>query len=134
MQDELKKKGLNVIIPSNAEQMKRTGDYDASHYKTWYKNKADYHKKTALITGHFNEVKKADAILVVNNEKHGISNYIGGNALMEMAIAFYLGIPIYILNEIPKESTFLEEIIGLNPIVLHGKLDQLVKAYITTKS
>ncbi len=75
--------------------------------------------------GHFNEVVKGDAILVINNEKHGINNYIGGNVLMEMALAFHLDKPIYILNELPDESSFLEEIIGMNPTVLHGKYENL---------
>lgn len=68
---------------------------------------------------------EADAILVLNYEKHGVQNYIGGNVLMEMALAFYLKKPIYILNEIPEQSNFLEEIIGLNPIVLRGDLKKL---------
>ena len=48
---------------------------------------------------------------------------------MEAAIALYLNKPIFILNEIPAESAFLEEIMGLRPIVLHGTLDQLLKEY-----
>jgi hypothetical protein len=44
---------------------------------------------------------------------------------MEMAIAFYLHKPIFLLNEIPSDSPLLEEIIALNPIVLHGQIDNL---------
>jgi hypothetical protein len=36
-----------------------------------------------------------------------------------------LGKPIYILNDIPQESPFVEEIIGLNPVVLHGSLESI---------
>jgi len=109
-----------------AERMKKANDFDVSHYKTWYGDENDYHKKTKLMRGHFNEVAKADAILVLNYIKHGINNYIGGNVLMEMALAFHLEKPVFVLNEIPTESNFVEEIKGLNPIVLHGKLDGLV--------
>lgn len=79
--------------------------------------------------GHFDEVARGDAVLVLNYEKHGVQNYIGGNVLMEMALAFYLKKPIFIINEVPKESAFLEEIIGLGPIVLHGKPEALPKEF-----
>jgi hypothetical protein len=129
IQTQLEALGYKVIIPATAERMKQSNDYDVNHYKTWFGDKNDYHKKTALMNGHFNEVAKGNAILVLNYEKHGLDNYIGGNVLMEMALAFYLKKPIFILNEIPKESSFLEEIIGLNPIVLHGKAESLPKEY-----
>jgi hypothetical protein len=128
-QAALEKLGYKVVIPATAERMKRTGDYEVTHYKTWFSNSDDYHKKTALMKGHLAEVSKGDLILVLNYEKHGAPNYIGGNVLMEMALAFYLGKPIFILNEIPEESAFLEEIIGLNPVVLHGSLYKLPKEH-----
>jgi hypothetical protein len=125
IQTELTKAGFRIIIPATAERMKKSGDFDVAHYKTWFGDTNDYHKKTALMQGHFDRVAEADAILVLNYEKHDIQNYIGGNVLMEMALAFYLKKPIYILNEIPEQSNFLEEIIGLNPIVLHGNIKKL---------
>lgn len=127
VQEELEKEGLKIIIPFTAEKMKRSGDYEVSHYKTWHENADDYHKKTKLMRGHFEAVAKADAILVLNYEKHDQPNYIGGNVLMEMGLAFYLKKPIFILNEIPKDSTFLEEIIGMEPEVLHGNLRSITK-------
>jgi hypothetical protein len=123
----LEKQGYKVLVPKIAEQMAKLNDYEVSHYKTWFEDKDDYHKKTSLIRGHFNAVEKGDSILVLNLQKHGVDNYIGGNVLMEMALAFYLKKPIFIFNEIPEESTFLEEIIGMEPIVLHGKLDKISK-------
>jgi hypothetical protein len=128
IRERLEKLGFKVLIPKMAEKMRETGIYDVSHYKTWHDDK-DYSKKTPLIRGHFDEVAKADAILVMNYEKHGVDNYIGGNVLMEMALAFYLNLPIFILNEIPSESSFLEEIHALAPIVLHGELKDLKAKY-----
>ncbi len=129
IQAQLEKFVYKVIIPATAEKMKRSDDFDVSHYKTWFGDANDYHKKTALMRGHFEEIEKGDAILVLNYEKHGVQSYIGGNVLMEMAIAFHLNQPIFLFNEIPEESAFLEEIIGLNPIVLHGKLATLPAEY-----
>ncbi len=128
-QAELEKLGFKILIPATAEKMKQSGDYEVSHYKTWFGDAGDYHKKTALMRGHFEEINKGDAILVLNYEKHGVKNYIGGNVLMEMAIAFFQQKPIFLMNEIPEESNFLEEIIGLNPIVLHGNINILKTHY-----
>ncbi|MGB4759609.1 MAG: hypothetical protein WBP26_06165 [Candidatus Saccharimonadales bacterium] len=128
IQAELESAGFEVIIPLTARKMKASGDFDVSHYKTWYENDNDYDKKSSLMRGHFDEVAKGDICLVLNYEKHGVANYIGGNVLMEMALAFYLNKPIYILNQIPGESAFLEEIKGMQPVVLGGKLDGLESA------
>jgi len=129
IQAQLEKLGYKALIPANAERMKKTRDFDVTKTKTWFGNEGDYHKKTKLIRGHFLEVELADSILVLNYEKHGTKNYIGGNVLKEMAIAFFLNKPIFILNDIPEDSTFLEEIKGMEPIVLHGKLDSIPTEY-----
>jgi len=128
IQERLEKEGFEVIVPVTAERMKKSGDFDVSHYKTWFADANDYHKKAELMRGHFKEVERGDAILVLNYEKHSVQNYIGGNVLMEMALAFYMNKPIFLMNEVPEESSFTEEIIGLGPIVLHGKLESLVRS------
>jgi hypothetical protein len=125
IQEQLQNLGLEVIIPAMATKMKETGDYEVSHYKTWYADPGDYHKKAALMHGHFDKVAKADAILVLNYEKNGRQNYIGANVLMEMALAFHMRKPIFILNEMPEDSAFEEELLGMMPIVLHGKAEDL---------
>lgn len=125
IQTELEALKYKILIPETAQRMKDSDDFDVSHYKTWFGDANDYHKKTVLIRKHFLEVEKGDAMLVLNYEKNDIANYIGGNVLMEMAIAFYLSKPIFILNDIPEVSSYLEEIIALDPIVLHGSLQLL---------
>ena len=117
---QLSKLGYHVILPITAIRMKESGDFDVSHYKTWFADANDYHKKAELMRTHFEKVAQADAILVLNYEKHGVQNYIGGNVLMEMSLAFWLKKPIFILNELPEASAFEEEIKGMEPILLHG--------------
>jgi hypothetical protein len=129
LQTELQKQNFTVVVPLTAEKMKASGDFDVSHYKTWFANANDYHKKATLMRTHFEKIEEGDAILVLNYEKHGAANYIGGNVLMEMALAFYLKQPIFILNEIPEDSAFEEEIRGFEPIVLHGKLENFAAEY-----
>lgn len=129
IQSQLTELGCKVIVPKTATRMKESGDFDVSHYKTWFADANDYHKKAELMRTHFVEVAKADAILVLNYEKHGVHNYIGGNVLMEMSLAFWLRKPIFILNEIPEESAFEEEIKGMEPMVLHGDAPALLGLY-----
>lgn len=74
---------------------------------------------------HFDEIKGSDAILVVNVEKKGIPNYIGGATFAEMVFAFYLGKKIFLLNPIPtheKLAFFRDEIEAVQPVVINGDL------------
>jgi hypothetical protein len=127
LQDELSQLGFNVIIPATAEQMKKDNNFKRASYQPWLTDPSQYGVKADLIRGHFNKVAQADAILVINGEKHGIPNYIGGNVLMEMALAFHLGMPIVILNDIPEESTYKEEIYGMLPTTLKGNIANFPK-------
>jgi diphthamide synthase subunit DPH2 len=124
-QKELRERGFKVKIPSTAHKMKRSGDFNVDTYKTWYKNAADYAMKTMLMKRHFKKVIQADAVVVLNYEKNGAAGYIGGNTLMEMAIAFHYKKPIYVLNPVPKTSPLYEEILGMNPIFLQGDLGKI---------
>ncbi|MEI6481302.1 MAG: hypothetical protein WCO19_03290 [Candidatus Saccharibacteria bacterium] len=125
IQDKLNELEVDVIVPATATRMKESGDFEVSHYKTWFADANDYHKKAQLIRDHFDEIEKGDAILVLNYAKHGVENYIGSNVLMEMALAFWLKKPIFIMNEIPEESASEEEIKGMEPVLLHGDITAL---------
>lgn len=125
IQEELEEMGYEVLVPKTATRMKQSNDFDVTHYKTWFADSDDYHKKAALMRGHLEEIAKADAILVVNEEKHRRPGYIGGNVLMEMALAFWLKLPIYVLNAADPESPFTEEIIGLGSIIIDGDLEKI---------
>lgn len=78
------------------------------------------HKAQAM-HDHFAKVEWCDAIIVLNESKHDVTNYIGGNTLMEMGLAFHLGKKIFLLNPIP-DVPYREEIIGMHPTVIHNDL------------
>jgi hypothetical protein len=118
--NKLEKLGINVILPMTAAKMKAEGRENDEAQIDWLDSPIGYHGKSLLIRGHFNDISESDAILVTNYEKHGRQNYIGPNVFMEMAIAFYLGKPIYILNGQPQDSPLIDEILGLEPIFLNG--------------
>ncbi|HUD44751.1 MAG TPA: hypothetical protein VMR41_04370 [Patescibacteria group bacterium] len=125
IEKQLKKLGYKVKLPPTANVMKRTNNFDVSTYKTWYKNKNDYKKKTQLMKAHFKKVLAADAILVTNFEKNSLPGYIGGNVLMEMTAAFMNKKKIFIYNPISEDLGIKEEVYGLNPIFIDGDLEKI---------
>ncbi len=127
LEKELKKLGFEVRVPKTAKRMEKENNFDVSYYKTWFNNKDDYKIKGELMKSHFRKVMEADAILVLNKEKNGITGYIGGNGLMEMAIAFHYKKPIFIYNDISDKSNFVEEVYGLNPIFIDKDLSLIDK-------
>ena len=122
IEKQLKNLGFKVKVPFIANKMKKSGDFNIEKYKTWFNNPNDYKRKAYLTKKHFNEVEKGDIILILNNKKNGKEGYIGGAVLSEMAIAFYLKKPIYILNKIDESSSFKEEIYGMFPKIINGDL------------
>ena len=49
---------------------------------------ADFKRAHDYIRQHYAHILQSDAILIVNLEKKGMKNYIGGNCLMEMGMAY----------------------------------------------
>ncbi len=83
-----------------------------------------WERKKEAILEHFRKIRDCDAVLVLNYEKNGIKGYVGANTLMEMGLALFLGKRIFLLNSVP-EMQYREEILGVNPIVLDGKLEKI---------
>jgi nucleoside 2-deoxyribosyltransferase len=77
-----------------------------------------------LIKRYYRLISESDAILIVNVEKNGQSNYIGGNAFLEMGFAYVLDKPFYLLNDIPQIG-YKDEIIAMKPIILGGQLGKI---------
>lgn len=67
-------------------------------------------------------IKDVDAVLVMNLEKNGVPNYIGGNAFLEMGYAHILGKGIYLYNPIPEIPFYKTEIVAMKPVILDGDL------------
>ena len=80
------------------------------------------HKKRAMEK--FNEnLKKSDAILVMNYTKDGKENYIGANSLMEIGMAFILQKKIFALNSFPEFCK--DELKAIEVQVLNGDLNKI---------
>ena len=63
---------------------------------------------------------------ITEKEKNGIKNYIGGNCLMEMGQAYVNNKKIFLLNGLPGQVSYLAEIKAMQPILLHGKLAEII--------
>ena len=83
-------------------------------------------EKAEAIDDHFTKVAWSDAILVINYPKHEIDGYIGGNTLMEMAVAHYLKKKIYVLMPISSKLSYKEEILGMHPTIIKEDLFLIV--------
>lgn len=67
------------------------------------------------------------AILVLNEEKRGIKNYIGANTLVEISMAFCWKRPIYLYNDFYEP--LIDELTAWNAICLKGNLIELIENY-----
>ena len=69
-------------------------------------------------------IKENDAVLVLNFEKNGIENYIGGATFLEMYDAFKLNKKIYLYNDIPN-GILTDEIIGFGPVLINSDINKI---------
>ena len=126
--DNLEARGLEVKIPHSTMKIRR-GELMLDEFRALKKKHGgDFvMRKQAnfdFITDHYNKIKDSDGILVLNLDKNGIENYIGGNALMELGFAHVLGRKIYLYNPIPQMS-YTDEIRAVEPTVISGDLSKI---------
>jgi hypothetical protein len=93
MEEEMKQKGLEAHVQWKAEMLRR-----------------DKQNVT------FN-----DAVLVLNFQKNGQPNYIGGATFLEIYKAWEMNKKIFLYNPAP-DNIFKDELTGMNPIILNGNL------------
>jgi hypothetical protein len=123
VREQLLAKGHDVVLPASiAEESLETFD-DAARMK----KREDYlAAKPRYTIGHFDEIKEGDAILVVNPEKRGIENYVGGATFAEIMLAFYYQKKIFFWNPIPTDerlAPYADEIASVSPIVVNQNPD-----------
>lgn len=117
--EELTKLGHNVFM---------------SKFKDDYVGKTDEEKEVQKLKDKYTNdairefwvpMQEADALLVVNLDKHGIKNYIGGNSFLEMGFAHVLNQKIYLMNPVPEMPYYGTEIVAMNPTVINGNLEAI---------
>jgi hypothetical protein len=78
--------------------------------------------KAKMMAKDYENIAPQDAILVLNLEKKGIPNYIGGATFLEIYKAWELGKKIFFYNPLPN-CCFTDELRGINPTVINGNLE-----------
>ena len=88
-------------------------------------NHAQAKKEGGYIKWYHENIQNSDAVLVLNYDKNGIKNYIGGNTLMEMGFAHVNDKKVYLLNPVPEELSYSDEIKAMLDVVLNGDLNRI---------
>lgn len=122
---DLRAAGFDGWIHPDYEAYAR-GEKDADLVRIKNGEQASIKKENDYLRQHHRHILESDAVIFVNNEKNGIKNYIGGNALIEMGGAYVNDKKIFLLNDMPTEGLpYLEEIEAMDPICLHGDLAKI---------
>ena len=121
IKERLASMGHEVLLPASIE------DFGMDRIKKIKNNKELLREiQPGYMKKHFDKIENSDSILVINLERRGIKNYIGGNTFAEIMVAFFLNKKIFLLNPIPtdeKLSFMRDEIEAVKPIVINGNLD-----------
>jgi hypothetical protein len=118
IQKQLEKMGHHITLPNSIEnpdkeaQMRSLGSQEHALWK-----RARFVETAA-------KVASVDAVLVLNFEKNGQPNYIGGATFLEVYDAFVLGKKIYFYNPLPQGMLF-DELNAMGPIMLENDLSRL---------
>ncbi len=70
-------------------------------------------------------IKAGDVVLICNFDKNGVKNYIGGNTLMEMGFAHVNDKKVFLLNQIPEELPYVDEIKATVDFIIDGDLTKI---------
>ena len=117
----LEKMGHTVYVPKSIDLMDTAGYVHPVEDEERIEAKIEHD----FIREHFRKIEKADAILVLNYDKRGIANYIGGNTFLEMGLAYWLGKKTFLLHPIP-EMDYKTEMYAMQPVILGGDLSKLL--------
>lgn len=122
---QLRKQGHEVFLPETAEHILE-GRISLKQIKS-EKESGEIVKRAiqhSVIKKHFEKIKEAAAIFVINLEKKGIKNYVGGNVFLEMGFAHVLNKKLFLLHDIP-DMPYKSEIRTFQPVILHGDITKI---------
>ena len=112
--DELIKRGHDAFVTNLRSPFVGKTDEEKEEIKIHQKNNVD------AIREFWRLMQGADAVLVMNLDKHGTKNYIGGNTLMEIGFAHVLGQKVFLYNPVPKIPYYQSEIEAVKPVIIKG--------------
>ena len=119
VRDKLRKLGHDAFVTNLHKAFVGKSDEEKEKIKLHQK----YHMDA--IREFWREMQDADAVLVLNLDKNGIKNYIGGNTLMEIGFAHVLNQKIFLWNPIPNIPYYKTEIEAVKPIIINRDLSMI---------
>ena len=112
--EQLEKSGHQCVVSEFADAYIGKSEKDKEQITLYHKNEKD------AIRRFYEKIKESDAILVLNYDRRGINNYIGGNTLMEIGFAHVLEKKIFLINPIPEIEYYKSEIEAVKPVIING--------------
>jgi hypothetical protein len=119
VRNELNKAGHDAFASKFCESMVGKSNEEIEKIKLDQKYNKD------AIREFWDSMQGADAVLVLNFDKNGIRNYIGGNTLLEIGFAYVLEQKIFLWNDIPNMAYCRTEIEAVRPIVINGDINKI---------
>lgn len=119
IRDELARLGHDAFVTDLHKPFIGKTDEEKERIKIDQKNNQD------AIREFWRAMQGSDAVLVLNLDKNGIENYIGGNTLMEIGFAHVLEQKIFLFNPIPEIPYYKTEIEAVSPVVINGDLSKI---------
>lgn len=119
VRDQLNKIGHEAFVTKFYKDLMGKNDEEKERIKLHQKYNLD------AIREFWKLMQDSDAILVLNFDKNGVKNYIGGNTLMEIGFAHVLNQRIFLYNQIPDIPYYSTEIEAVNPVVINGDLSKI---------
>lgn len=83
-------------------------------------------KEQGYIKWYHQAILDSDAILVLNFDKNGIKNYIGGNTLMEIGFAYVNNKKVFLLHPVPQGVAYVDEIEAMVDNILQDNLHNII--------
>ncbi|MFA4960642.1 MAG: hypothetical protein WC548_03170 [Candidatus Pacearchaeota archaeon] len=114
----LKDKGHKIHLPNGFNEPEKESEMQKMSKEEFQKWKENMLKEDEKI------ILQNDAIFVLNFEKKGIPNYIGGATFLEMFNAWRLKRKIFLYNPLPNCS-FTDELKAFGPIIINGNLEMI---------
>ncbi len=118
IQRELEQAGHQVAFPNSYEEPLKEEEMKARGLEAHVQWKAEMLRRDKQ------NIEPNDAVLVLNFEKNGQPNYIGGATFLELYKAWEMGKKLFLYNPIP-DNIFRDELTGMNPQVLNGDLSRI---------
>jgi hypothetical protein len=110
---KLEKLGHEIFLPNC---------HDCPETESKFRGTPEHHVFKAKMFRQSEEtIKNMDAVLVLNFNKNGQENYIGGATFLEIYDAFRMNKKIYFVNDIPN-NMLKDELIGFNPTIVGNDL------------